>query len=295
MIEMIPSGILSILYWVAVMVATIVVFGLSRLVSKVVLYPLRLFLKNGRLAAAEFAGSALITYGFFSWFVGYLGLETSTVLILIAAGAAAVISLSSQGVIASVIAGIIVQSRRIIRTGDFVVINQYRGEVQGWDLFSLRLITVDNSHVDISWTVIAGSIIQNDSTSVFTPVEAIVPIPGEFSIDKAFRIIANVADQKQKQTWENWTTDKVQKYLDLTSSTGIQYPYVVMRTIGGNAIFFHAFMLVDDQDDRRIDLIHSDLLMGIFRALEEVGMRPGQVSDTTAILSGKLAVDAVQP
>ena len=275
-----PEGIAAFLSWVAVILSIIATWSLSKYLTNLILLPF-VFLQNGRRDAIQLALRVGILYGVATWVIGYLALEASTIIILIAAGGAAVISLSSQGLIATVIAGIMVQSRKIIHKGDFVTIAGMRGEVYEWDFYALSLRTVDGTHVFINWSVVADAIVENDSTTKFTPVEVILPIPITVDIAQAKDIIAGIIMKYQKWVFDRWSKTDLDLYHHLVKRSSIHYPYIVLRSIADDMATYHAFVLVDDQDDRHLDIIHSDILQECVSRLAEAELHPGEGPDET--------------
>lgn len=280
----------SVARWIVVALLAGTSFILAGYIAKAVIYPFSGFVSDGRRYAFVMAARLIALYIAIDLSISIMSIEGGTALVLIAAAAAAVISLSSQSMIGNVIAGIVIQTRGIIRKGDFVALQGMRGKVQDWDLYSLHLLTVDNSNVFMSWSVVADSIIENESTDPYTPIEVIIPIPGDVDVKDIYTILQKCALEQQLKIWKELSEDGVDGMREYAHISGVSYPYVVFREVGGDAVFFHMYILADDQDDRRLDMIHSYAMIEAFDALTRAGYTPGQTSDQSNKLSGKVEV-----
>lgn len=265
----------SIVKWMALLIVILIVNYISSILVPLIFRPFNI--REGKKEALKLATRVVFIYLGFNYGLQLLELQTNSIVILIAAGAAAVVSLSSQNTIANIISGIITQGRHIFVRGDFINVAGVYGEVINWDLFSLQLKTVDNSVIIIPWAIIADSIVENNSTTILTPVEIIVPIPGEFDIYQAKEVILNVGELWQKHMVNNLTEDDLHTYNAVLKDC--LYPYIVFRKVDSSSLNYHLFVLSNTQDDRELDKIHSDILMVCFNQLKERGMMPGQVSD----------------
>ena len=283
LIEYFPQDLHSILTWTTTIISIVVVFLLTNKITNRLLSFIR-FISNSQQNVLSIILSLVASYLTFRYFEQEFSLELSTVVILIFIGA---ITISSQNLIFNIISGFITQSRQLFSLGDFIQIADISGKVIDWDLFTLQIETVDQSKVYISWLNVFNSNIINNSVIPFAPVEAIIHIAGDFVLRDAYNTIEDVCLEYQYEV-----TNLLDKTLtEQFESMVIRYPYVAYREIAGSSMIFSAFVIVNDQDDRLLDLHHSRLLLNIVIKLQEKGFTVGQVNDNTVINSGYITVE----
>lgn len=134
-------------------------------------------------------------------FISYIGIDTSSIVAAITAGAVTV-GLALQGALSNLASGVLIIILRPFRVGDFIECDGQSGTVDEIGLFQTRLITGDNKVVIIPNSCAIDDAVINYSLKNTRRVDMVFSIAYENDFRKAKRIIANEI-KKTKLTLED--------------------------------------------------------------------------------------------
>lgn len=121
-------------------------------------------------------------------FVGYIGIDTSSIVAAIAAGAVTV-GLALQGALSNLASGVLIICLRPFRVGDFIECTGLKGTVEDIGLFQTRLVSPDNKVLIISNTNAINAAIINYSMKDTRRVDMTFSIAYEEDFRKAKNLI----------------------------------------------------------------------------------------------------------
>ena len=121
-------------------------------------------------------------------FVGYIGIDTSSVVAAITAGAVTV-GLALQGALSNLASGVLIICLRPFRVGDFIECAGLKGTVEEIGLFQTRMVSTDNKVLIVSNTNAINSAIVNYSMKDTRRVDMVFSIAYEEDFRKAKNII----------------------------------------------------------------------------------------------------------
>ena len=124
--------------------------------------------------------------------LGYLGVETASFAAIIAASGLA-IGLAFQGTLSNFAAGVMLLIFRPFKVGDYVEAGGVSGFIDGVELFTTEVKSVDNRRIIVPNSAIFGSVITNYSHHSTRRVDVPVGTAYEADIDKTREILENTA------------------------------------------------------------------------------------------------------
>ena len=127
-------------------------------------------------------------------FIGYIGIETSSIAAAIASAGIAV-GLALQGSLSNFAGGVIILIMRPYRIGDYVQIGGEEGTVEKIELFYTYLATTDNKVIVIPNASASNDTIVNYSQKDTRRVDLVFQIAYENDFEKAKTIIEDCAKQ----------------------------------------------------------------------------------------------------
>jgi small conductance mechanosensitive channel len=98
-----------------------------------------------------------------------------------------------QGVLGNLMAGLTIIFTKPFRVGEYIEINNVRGEVTKIELSTTTLVQIDHSHVIVPNRKIVGEIVHNFSTMRMLTLT--VRVPHNVDLNAAFQAAAQVASQ----------------------------------------------------------------------------------------------------
>jgi small conductance mechanosensitive channel len=101
-----------------------------------------------------------------------------------------------QGVLGNLMAGLTIIFTKPFRVGEYIEINNVRGEVTKIELSTTTLVQVDYSHVIVPNRKIVGEIVHNFSTMRMLTLT--VRVPHNVDLNAAFQAAAQVASQNAR-------------------------------------------------------------------------------------------------
>ena len=150
---------------------------------------LRSFLKNAVSVAAKLFIIIIA--------VSFLGINTSSLVALIAA-AGATVGLALQGGLSNLAGGIILVMLRPFKLGDFINAGGYSGTVTDIGLFYTTALTVDNQKVFIPNGSLTGSSIVNLSAEPIRRVDMSFGVSYDSDIKKVKTILTKIAESDER-------------------------------------------------------------------------------------------------
>ena len=129
----------------------------------------------------------------FICFIGYIGIETSSIAAAIASAGLG-IGLALQGALSNLAGGFIILCMRPFKVGDYISVCGESGTVESIQIFYTTLVTIDNKVIMVPNGKVADDSITNVSTKPTRRVDMIFSISYENDIDKAKRIIKTCVD-----------------------------------------------------------------------------------------------------
>ncbi len=133
-------------------------------------------------------GRKVVKFFLIMMFVGYIGIDTSSIVAAITAGAVTV-GLALQGALSNLASGVLIICLRPFRVGDFIECAGMTGTVEDIGLFQTRLVSTDNKVLIIGNTSAINSAIVNYSMKDTRRVDMEFAIAYENDFRKAKSII----------------------------------------------------------------------------------------------------------
>ena len=124
--------------------------------------------------------------------LGYLGVETASFAAIIAASGLA-IGLAFQGTLSNFASGVMLLIFRPFKVGDYVEAGGVAGIIDGVELFTTEVKSVDNRRIIVPNSAIFGSVITNYSHHPTRRVDVPVGTAYEADIVKTREVLENVA------------------------------------------------------------------------------------------------------
>ena len=124
--------------------------------------------------------------------LGYLGVETASFAAVIAASGLA-IGLAFQGTLSNFAAGVMLLIFRPFKVGDFVEAGGVSGFIDGIELFTTEIKSVDNRRILVPNSAIFGSVIVNFTHHPIRRVDVPVGTAYEADIDNTRQVLETVA------------------------------------------------------------------------------------------------------
>src|SRR6266481_5465565 len=106
------------------------------------------------------------------------------------------VGFAMQGVLGNLMSGLTIIFTKPFRVGEYIEINQEKGEVTKIELSTTTLVQIDHSHVIVSNRKIVGEIVHNFSTMRMLTLT--VRVPHNVDLNAAFQAAAQVASQNAR-------------------------------------------------------------------------------------------------
>lgn len=107
--------------------------------------------------------------------VGYLGIDTSSLVALIGSAGLAV-GLALQGSLSNFAGGVLILIMKPFKIGDYIVTSGVEGVVSGIDIFYTKLVTADNRTIVIPNGSLSNANIENVSALPYRRIDLSVPV-----------------------------------------------------------------------------------------------------------------------
>lgn len=130
----------------------------------------------------------------FICFIGYIGIETSSIAAAIASAGLGV-GLALQGALSNLAGGFIILCMRPFKVGDYISVCGESGTVESIQIFYTTLVTIDNNVIMVPNGKVADDSITNVSTKPTRRVDMIFSISYENDINKAKMLIKKCVDK----------------------------------------------------------------------------------------------------
>jgi len=140
-----------------------------------------------------------------------VGINTSSLVTMIAAAGAA-IALGLQGSLSNLASGIIIMFTKPFKKGDFVSCAGSAGIVDGIDLLSTTIITVDNKVITVPNGQLTSNSITNFSKESTRRVDVSIGIAYDTDIEHAMSVMMELADADRRVLKDPAAVVLVEKY-----------------------------------------------------------------------------------
>jgi small conductance mechanosensitive channel len=131
--------------------------------------------------------------------LGTLGFETTSLAAVIGAMGLA-IGLALQGNLGNLASGVLLLIFRPFQIGDSVIVAGQTGVIDGIDLFTTNLDTLDNRRIIIPNSAIFGGVIENQSHHPKRSVTVLVATSGMLDLDKSRAILTAMVNRFVSET-----------------------------------------------------------------------------------------------
>lgn len=128
--------------------------------------------------------------------VGYVGIDTSGIAALLAAGGVT-IGLAVNGALGNIAGGVLIIITRPFRLDDFIEVAGYSGTVEDIRLVSTRLRTPDNKVVIVPNGTASSAVVVNYSSKSTRRVDLTFPIGYEDDRPKAQKLLLKLCEKKE--------------------------------------------------------------------------------------------------
>jgi small conductance mechanosensitive channel len=128
--------------------------------------------------------------------MGTLGINTTSLAAVIGAAGLA-IGLALQGNLGNLAAGVLLLIFRPFKIGDAVVVAGQAGVIDGIDLFTTNLDTVDNRRITVPNNAIFSGVIENQTRHPHRRVDIVVPVAAAAKMDDVHRALTGAVERVQ--------------------------------------------------------------------------------------------------
>lgn len=128
--------------------------------------------------------------------VGYLGIDTSSLVALVGSAGLAV-GLALQGSLSNFAGGVLILIMKPFKLGDFIITGGEQGVVTGIDIFYTRLTTPDNRTIVIPNGSLSNANIENLSSLPVRRVDMVIPVEYSSNLKVVKETLMDIASKCQ--------------------------------------------------------------------------------------------------
>ncbi len=165
--------------------------------------------------------------------VGTLGVDTSSLAALLAAGGMA-IGMALSGTVQNFAGGLMILAFKPFKVGDWIAAQGFQGTVTAVTIVNTKIKTIDNREVVLPNGALSNGVIDNFSTLPLRRIDMVVSVAYGTKADECIALILNILKSDSR-------------ILD-SSTTGADDPFVALKTLNSSDISFVVRGFVKNED-----------------------------------------------
>lgn len=165
--------------------------------------------------------------------VGTLGVDTSSLAALLAAGGMA-IGMALSGTVQNFAGGLMILAFKPFKVGDWIAAQGFQGTVTAVTIVNTKIKTIDNREVVLPNGALSNGVIDNFSTLPLRRIDMVVSVAYGTKADECIAIILSILKSDSR-------------ILD-SSTTGADDPFVALKTLNSSDISFVVRGFVKNED-----------------------------------------------
>ncbi len=165
--------------------------------------------------------------------VGTLGVDTSSLAALLAAGGMA-IGMALSGTVQNFAGGLMILAFKPFKVGDWIAAQGFQGTVTAVTIVNTKIKTIDNREVVLPNGALSNGVIDNFSTLPLRRIDMVVSVAYGTKADECIALILSILKSDSR-------------ILD-SSTTGADDPFVALKTLNSSDISFVVRGFVKNED-----------------------------------------------
>lgn len=165
--------------------------------------------------------------------VGTLGVDTSSLAALLAAGGMA-IGMALSGTVQNFAGGLMILAFKPFKVGDWIAAQGFQGTVTAVTIVNTKIKTIDNREVVLPNGALSNGVIDNFSTLPLRRIDMVVSVAYGTKADECIALILSILKSDSR-------------ILD-SSTTGADDPFVALKTLNSSDISFLVRGFVKNED-----------------------------------------------
>jgi len=188
--------------WGLKAVMAIVIFVIGRIVARVLRNSLRAALRRGKVEETLVSFSSNLTYALLMVMViiavlNQLGIQTTSFIAILGAAGLAV-GLALQGSLANFAAGVLMIIFKPFKVGDFVDAAGAMGTIEEIEIFTTKMLTLDNKLIIVPNNQITSGIITNFSAKEIRRVDLVVAVSYGDNLNKVTAVLEDILTKDER-------------------------------------------------------------------------------------------------